>query len=201
MGLRSLLASATQGGVFQRRDYTRRRVYQDNYRELAAALCDTLEFTSHLDVGCGQGLLLGPMLERGKDIAGIEGSPAAREFTPAALRDKICTANITELVAAAEYDLVSCIEVLEHIPEGFADAAVGYLTRSARRWVYFSAAIPRQPGVGHINCQPSLYWMLAFARHGWQLDLAKSGQLHAKIRGMTPCWWLPQNALIFAPAP
>jgi len=28
-----------------------------------------------------------------------------------------------------------------------------------------------------------------------------SPELFAKIRGMTPCWWLPQNALIFAPAP
>ncbi len=200
MGIRSLLASATRGGPFQRRDYTRRLVYQDNYRQLATALCETIDFASHLDVGCGQGLLLGPMLERGKDVAGIEGSPAAREFTPPALRERIRTANLTEVVVGQRYDLVSCVEVLEHVPASFADAAVGFLTGSARSWIYFSAAIPRQPGVGHINCQPSLYWMLAFARHGWQLDLARSGQLHERIAGMTPCWWLPQNALIFAPA-
>ena len=116
------------------------------------------------------------------------------------MRDRIRTANITELAIDRRYDLVSCVEVLEHIPEAQADRAVGFLAGSAERSIYFSAAIPRQPGVGHINCQPSLYWMLAFERHGWELDLARSGRLHAALRGMTPCWWLPQNALIFARA-
>lgn len=200
MGLLDFFSSATRGGPFRRRDYTSRHAYRDNYAQLAGALVAILDFETHLDLGCGQGLLLEPLvLEHRKDSHGVEGSPAAREFMIPEVAPRVETRSLLDVTPDAQYDLVSCVEVLEHIPEPEADRAIGIITRSARKWVYFSAAIPRQPGVGHINCQPTLYWMLAFARHGWELDLDRSGELFRRIRGMQPCWWLPQNALIFAP--
>jgi len=201
MSLFDLFKSATQGGPFRARDYHgRREKYGENYRQLANALVEVLEFRDHLDVGCGQGLLIEPLIaEHGKDSHGVEGSAAAGEFLPPVLQGRVRTLAIMDLKVERQYDFVSCVEVLEHVPEQDADRAVDLLTRSARRFIYFSAAIPGQAGVGHINCQPSLFWILAFDRHGWQLDLPRSGALRQRIHGMQPCWWIPQNALIFAP--
>lgn len=200
MGLLDRFARATEGGPFRRRDYRDRGKYRDNYRTLATALVELMDFQDHLDVGCGQGLLLEPLvLHHGKDSYGVEGSPAALEFVPPEIDGRVRTATIAELTHERSYDLVSCIEVLEHVPEPETDRAIAFLTRSARRFVYFSAAIPGQPGIGHINCQPTLYWLLAFDRHGFELDLARSGALLKRIRGMQPAWWIPQNALIFTP--
>jgi SAM-dependent methyltransferase len=187
--------------AFRRRHYRARENYRPNYEQLAAGLVATIDFDSHLDVGCGQGLLLEPLLTRhGKDVHGFELSPAAREFLPATLRDRVETRSAVGAQPDRDYDLVSCVEVIEHIPEAESIEVVRFLAASARKWIYFSAAIPGQPGVGHINCQPTLYWLLRFDEVGWRLDLERSRALHERIRGMRPCWWLPQNALILSPA-
>jgi SAM-dependent methyltransferase len=192
-------ARALAGGPFRRRDLRGRGKYRENYRTLAAALVEVIEFHDHLDVGCGQGLLIEPLVTRhGKDSYGVEGSKDAHEFMAPEVKPRVRIANVGELEVDRSYDLVSCVEVLEHVPEAESDRAVDFLTRSARGFVYLSAAIPGQAGIGHINCQPSLFWILAFARHGFVLDLGRSGALVERIRGMQPAHWLPQNALIFA---
>lgn len=188
----------TLGGPFERRDYGKRERFRPNYRQLGQALVEVVDFETHLDVGCGQGLLMSVLTTlHGKNCQGIEGSAAAVEFADPAVRDKISVAAISELTLGKQYDLVSCVEVLEHIPEEASDAAVRFLTHSSSKWIYFSAAIPGQGGTGHINCQPSIYWILAMRRHGFELALDECEALRQRIIGMEPCVWLPQNALIF----
>ena len=55
------------------------------------------------------------------------------------------------------FDLAICLEVAEHLPVNAADAIVESLTRLAPV-VLFSAAIPHQGGVNHINEQWLDYW-------------------------------------------
>ena len=98
-------------------------------------------------------------------------------------------------------DLVCSIEVAEHIPESLAEQLVEFLTRASRRYVYFTAALPRQPGVGHINCQPSFYWIDRFERAGCHLDVAATRALLDRINHLQPCYWIPQNSLIFKTRP
>lgn len=198
MSVFQTLRTASGGGPFGRSNYAPRERYRADYEQLADALCEVLTFDDHLDVGCGQGLLVEPLVMRhGKDCHGVDGSATAAEFASAAIRDRIRRARIDELVADRSYDLVSCVEVLEHIPEAESHAAVAFLTTSARTHVYFSAAIPGQSGTGHINCQPSIFWILAFDHHGFALDLERCRDLRERIAGMQRCTWLPQNALIF----
>lgn len=195
----AFFSRAKAGGPFRRRDLKDRGKYRENYQTLAAALVEVMEFRDHLDVGCGQGLLIEPLVTRhSKDSYGFEGSADALEFMAPEVRPRVQTRTVDQLSVDRSYDLVSCVEVLEHVPELESDRAVEFITRSARNFVYFSAAIPGQAGIGHINCQPSLFWILAFQRHGFALDLPRSGALVDRIRGMKPAHWLPQNALIFA---
>lgn len=186
------------GGPFERRDYGKRERFRSNYQQLGQALVEVIDFETHLDVGCGQGLLISALSStHGKNCRGVEGSAAAVEFADACVREKISIATVEELTFTEQFDLVSCVEVLEHVAATNADAAVQFLTQSARKWLYFSAAIPGQGGTGHINCQPSIYWILAMRRHGFELALDECEALRERIVGMEPCVWLPQNALIF----
>lgn len=186
------------GGPFERRDYGKRERFRSNYKQLGQALVEVIDFETHLDIGCGQGLLISVLSTlHGKNCQGIEGSAAAVEFADPAARDRILVAAIQDLKLGKQYDLVSCVEVLEHVPEAEADAAIAFLTQSASKWIYFSAAIPGQGGTGHINCQPSIYWIVAMRRHGFELALDECEALRERIVDMDPCVWLPQNALIF----
>lgn len=183
--------------LFRKRHYSAREKYRSDYLILAQALVDTIEFSRHLDVGCGQGLLMEPLMRtHGKDVIGIEYSEESLPFVTEFLRERISYGSFVDLPDPGRFDLVSCVEVLEHLPGERADAAIAFLSRAATSWLYISAAIPKQPGVGHVNCQPTTYWLRKFAGAGWELDLARIGQFIDRMRGMQHCYWLPQNALL-----
>ena len=194
------LSDRTGPKQFRHQHYAAREKYRPDYLILAHALVNSIEFTTHLDVGYGQGLLMEPLQRtHAKNVRGIEYSRESQSFVPAALRDRIAYGSFVDLSVPGAFDLVSCIEVLEHLPRNRADDAVAFLTRAATKWLYVSAAIRNQPGVGHINCQPTTYWLRKFAAAGWELDLDRTGKFIDRLGGIDRCHWLPQNALLFRP--
>src|SRR5438132_5858249 len=74
------------------------------------------------------------------------------------------------------FDLAICLEVAEHLPVNAADAIVESLTRLAPI-VLFSAAIPHQGGVNHINEQWLEYWRDRFAAKEFELVNCLRSQL------------------------
>ena len=78
------------------------------------------------------------------------------------------------------FDLVQTLEVAEHLPAASAGTFVESLVRHGRR-ILFSAAVPGQIGVCHINERPHAYWRDLFAEHGYvMLDL-----IRPKVHGNT----------------
>ena len=73
-----------------------------------------------LDVGCGAGLLAEPLARLGAGVTGIDASPeviaVAREHATAAGLDiDYRTGDLHEL--AGQFDLITCMEVIEHVAE------------------------------------------------------------------------------------
>ena len=64
------------------------------------------------------------------------------------------------------FDLVTCIEVVEHMPEADALAALDTLTRAAPR-ILFSSSPTDFTEPTHVNVRPVLYWLQAFADRGF----------------------------------
>lgn len=64
------------------------------------------------------------------------------------------------------FDLCLCLEVAEHLRPERAEGLVGYLCSLADR-VLFSAAIPFQGGVGHVNEQWQSWWAELFIKQGF----------------------------------
>ena len=65
------------------------------------------------------------------------------------------------------FDLAVCLEVVEHLDADAGDRVLADLCRCAPS-VLFSAAVPGQGGIGHVNEQWPGYWVERFARHGFQ---------------------------------
>ncbi|ETD25724.1 hypothetical protein [Helicobacter canis] len=91
------------------------------------------------------------------------------------------------------FELAQSLEVAEHLDHIFAANFVQLLT-SLADVVLFSAAIPYQGGVCHINEQPPAYWAELFAKQGYVcLDF-----LRPSIWGdESVLWWYRQNLLVF----
>jgi ubiquinone/menaquinone biosynthesis C-methylase UbiE len=120
-----------------------RRLIDRFYNRLFAVI-EPLKASSLLDAGCGEGETLarldGSLPER---TVAVDLSPEAVEFTAKRLPTvETACQSVEELPFEDDsFDLVLCLEVLEHIPE--PDAAVGELARIARRRVVIS--VPHEP--------------------------------------------------------
>jgi len=206
--LRLLPGRKPQGGgaqpdgvvTYNEADLRSRERYRGNYATLCGALAEVLDFRSVLDLGCANGFVLDEMMRRGKDVSGVEISAAVLPLLPDALRGRVTIADATALGRAGDFDLVTCIEVAEHIPPGRTAGLLDAITGNARRWVYFTAASPYQPGHGHINCRPQFYWLNQFRKRGFQLEWERTERFIDRIGDLQPATWLPLNSLILSRA-
>lgn len=180
----------------------RQERFAPDYAIVARALIDALAFSSHIDMGAGTGLLVRAMRGHNVFSLGIEASLQARDATPEDVRGEIAFGAPLETWKDpwrqnhSVHDLVSCVEVAEHIPAERADELVDAVCSRSRRWIYFSAAQPGQGGIGHVNEQPPEYWAEKFRARGWKIDESATRSFVAKLADIRQCWWLQRNALI-----
>jgi SAM-dependent methyltransferase len=149
---------------------------------------------SVIDVGCGIGTWLATFREHGvDDVGGVDGGwveHAALEI-PA---ERFLTADLTRpLRLDRTFDLVLSLEVAEHLPPECADTFVDTLTRLGPA-IVFSAAIPLQGGLNHVNEQWPEYWVERFAARGYDVV---DGLRQRIWTNPAVDWYYAQNALMF----
>lgn len=150
---------------------------------------------SVVDVGCGDGTWLSVVRELGAaDIWGLDGDYVDRK-TLQVPQDRFQALDLTmPFSLQRRFDLAISLEVGEHLPEASAAGFVRSLVGLADI-VLFSAAIPWQGGVQHINEQWQDYWARLFELNGYvALDSVREGiwendEVH---------WWYSQNTLLYA---
>ena len=145
--------------------------------------------SSVLDVGCGTGQSLDFFLDRGIDAVGVEGSSLAKAKARHPERIQLFNLN-EELQSNRKFDLVWCVEVVEHIhPKYVLNLMKTFSNHSDR--VVLSAAHPGQGGEGHFNEQPASYWIELFKRHGFFYDASATDEFK-RIEEM-----FSENMLVF----
>lgn len=163
------------------------------YERLSAALYERLHPRRVVDVGCGTGMILASLAERGVTVKGVEGSRHAIEASPIA--DSIVRANLERGVPdLGRFDLAICVEVAEHLPKRVAPALVEGLARMSDR-VLFTAAPPGQGGTHHVNEQPRAFWLELFDRHGLRQS-SLTDQLRGDIRDIPEPAWMARNLIL-----
>lgn len=149
---------------------------------------------SVLDVGCGVGPWLAAWRAAGvSDVMGIDGSHVKLDALEIP-RENFRTHDLsTPLRLDRTFDLAMSLEVGEHLPTAIAPAFVDTLTSSAPA-VLFSAAIPCQGGVGHVNEQWQSWWADLFSARGFvALDCIRP----AIWANESAEWWYAQNAILY----
>jgi SAM-dependent methyltransferase len=158
---------------------------------IAGPLADVLTadgpgLASVLDVGCGEGWLTAELRERGLEALGVDGDPLD------GVDQVVDFESGADLPDLGRFDLVTCLEVAEHVDAAHADRFVAWLCAHAPV-VLFSAAVPGQGGDGHVNERPTGYWADLFAREGYTGSGALRWWLWDDDRVE---WWYAQNLLL-----
>ncbi len=149
--------------------YRRGEPHWEQFFDLVAdRLVSELHPATVMDAGCAIGLLVEKLRERGVDARGIDLSEWAIGQVPGALRPYCTLGSLTEDLLGS-YDLITCIEVLEHMEPDDAAVACANLCRHADT-IVFSSTPDCFDEPTHLNVQPSDYWVGLFARHGFFRD-------------------------------
>ena len=86
-------------------------------------------------------------------------------------------------------------EVAEHIEESKADTVVEKVAGAVKKTLIWTAAVPGQGGIGHINCQPKDYWAAKLEASGLTRNLEKENQLIEFCRQGPYMGWFVNNLI------
>jgi SAM-dependent methyltransferase len=121
------------------------------------------------DAGCAHGFLVEAFWDRGVEAWGRDISSFANSDVRPDMRPYCAVGSIADPIEG-KYDLVTCIEVLEHMPEAEAIRAIGAMARATDR-ILFSSSPTDFKETTHINVRPPIYWLRLFADQGFAPDL------------------------------
>jgi SAM-dependent methyltransferase len=164
-------------------------------RVVVPLLTTRMPVTSVVDLGCGDGGWLQVFREHGATkVLGVDG-PWVSEDRLKIPADCFVRQPLDRQVAVdGRFDLAMSVEVAEHLPPERAASFVGELCGLAPV-VLFSAALPGQGGLHHVNEQWPAYWAELFAGRGYRcLDVLRA----AIWNEPQVTWWYKQNLLLFA---
>jgi 2-polyprenyl-3-methyl-5-hydroxy-6-metoxy-1,4-benzoquinol methylase len=138
------------------------------FRAMAEFIDITIKPKKVLDAGCAKGFLVESLRDRGIDAFGIDVS----EYAVGEVRPDIrayCRVSSLITPLSERYDLITCIEVLEHMTEEEGRRAIANICKSTND-VLFSSTPDDFDEPTHVNVRPRTYWVQRFAEAGFSLD-------------------------------
>jgi SAM-dependent methyltransferase len=139
------------------------------FGRVADGIVRELKPASVLDAGCGAGLLVEALRKREVEAWGLDISKDAIAEVHNSVRDHCRVASITDPLPR-RYDLIVCVEVLEHLGPDQTDAAIANLCANTDR-LLVSIAPADEGEAGSPNVRPHEAWSALFAREGFLRDL------------------------------
>jgi SAM-dependent methyltransferase len=142
---------------------------EPHWKSFFGTIADTLVAVLHpsttYDAGCAKGFLVRALAERGVDARGGDLSEFAIAEAPPGLAERLEVKDLTQPFTQ-RYDLISCIEVLEHMAPAQARLAIGNLCAATDR-VLLSSTPEDFAEPTHINVRTPAAWAQDFAVHGF----------------------------------
>ena len=151
------------------RPYERSPEWLEFFGRIADRIVTDIGPRTVMDVGCAMGFLVEALRDRGVEAFGIDISEYALQHVREDIRPYVWKASILDPLPS-RYDLIVCIEVLEHLPSSEVEKAINHLCQAADDILFSST--PHDFGEPtHLNAQPPEYWAEQFARRGFFRDV------------------------------
>jgi 2-polyprenyl-3-methyl-5-hydroxy-6-metoxy-1,4-benzoquinol methylase len=143
------------------------------FKATARHICEHFKPGTLLDVGCAKGYLVKALVDLGVDACGMDASAYAIENAPADVSERLVQGVVQALpYKDAAFDVVTAMDILEHIPEDEAATVCRELLRVSRGLVVtniLTLEIPDYTDRTHITVKPQAWWESLFMKTGGQV--------------------------------
>lgn len=139
--------------------------WRNFFGQVAEEIVRQLSPRTVLDAGCATGFLVGALAERGVDSAGVDISEYAVSAAVRGAEGRLKIGSLTDGLEG-RWDLIVCIEVLEHMQSLDIQRAIDNICNSTDR-VLFSSTPHDFDEPSHINVRPVANWVSWFAQRGF----------------------------------
>lgn len=188
---------------YEDQNYQEKRTKESSHaaHRVLSDMASLLKNQRVLDVGSGIGVWSKKALELGaQDVTAIDG-PWIKQDLLEIPPENFLTCNLNtdlpDTLDGQRFRTAIWLENAEHLEEQAATKIVTWLAKSVDH-VIFSAAVPGQGGLGHINEQWQHYWVENFSRNGFNAY----DPVRAKIWSDDGIpFWYRQNTLLFSSNP
>lgn len=150
--------------------YQRNDVWLGVFDFVAGRIHDELGPRSVLDAGCAMGFLVEKLRQRGIEAWGIDISSYAISQVHESVQAYCRQGSILGAFPQEKYDLIVCLEVLEHLSPSEGEQAVANICKHTDDVLFSSTPVDFHEPT-HQNVQPVGYWVDLFARHGFVYDI------------------------------
>ena len=151
------------------RPYSRSPEWLQFFDAIAERIVREIEPRTVLDAGCAMGFLVEALRGRGVEAFGLDISEYAISHVREDLKPYCRVGSVID-PTPRRYDLVVCIEVLEHLSPPDGERAIAQICRATEDVLFSSTPLDYREAT-HFNVQPPEYWSDLFAAHGYVRDV------------------------------
>lgn len=131
---------------------------------------------SAVDIGCGSGALLEAFMRKGIPAYGIDSNEVNKAYFDQRNPDeayRFILDYAQNAIIDQKVDIVTCIEVFEHIPDEFNEQILNLWKERCDYFLFSSTPYTDTPEFdkqwGHINVKPTDHWIKFFEKNGFIL--------------------------------
>ena len=161
----SIIYDETYYKQYDEGGYERGGIWQRTFENIADRIVKEINPRSVLDVGCAKGFLVEALRDRGVEAYGVDISDYAISQVREDLKPYFKVGSATEELDR-DYDLIVCIEVLEHLSTIDSQKAVENFCKHSSEVLFSSTPNDFQDDT-HINVQPVEFWAEQFYYNGF----------------------------------
>jgi SAM-dependent methyltransferase len=166
-------ASPSYGAYYYNHDcglpYERSEHWLNFFGTVADHIVRELRPQRVLDAGCAKGFLVEQLRNRGVEAYGVDISEYAISQVHDSVQEYCHVASLTEPIRE-RYDLITCVEVIEHMPAADGRVALDNLCQASDRILLSSS--PYDYGEPtHLNVQPPEQWSALLANNDFLREL------------------------------
>ena len=174
---------ATKKSTYTDYNWTRLGSY---FQKTAKHIVDRFNPKSAFDVGCAKGFLVKALCELGVDAYGIDPSEYALKEAHPDIKERL-TPGIAQSIPLGdnECDLVTCFDVLEHIPEKDVAKVLEEMLRVTKEWLILRLVTKKLPGDIDKN-RSTIH-----DKEWWHKQIEKAGGVVEPVDNYvnTAVWW------------